>query len=135
MIEIKMPKDINEYEPKVVGPFTLREFLCISFAGGTAIIIYNYVLPYLGTEISSYLMFIPATFAYCFGWLKPYGMKFEKFLQSVFINVVLAPSNRKYKTENAYDLAQKEFFEKTNKSKSKKETKASKYKKSKMAIK
>lgn len=135
MIEIKMPKDINEYQPKIIGPLTLREFICISVAAAFALLIYNYVLPFCGQGIASYLMFIPAAFAYCFGWLKPYGMTFEKFVKSIFINVLIAPSVRKYKTENQYDLAQKEYYEKIDAGKTKKEKKKTKYKKSKMAIK
>ena len=41
------------------------------------------------------------------GYIKVYGMPFEKFAKMVFTSIVLAPTNRKYKTVNVYETITK----------------------------
>lgn len=105
MIEIRMIKDIGSYENKVLGPLTLRQLIAVSIAAPIGWGIYRTLSPYLTTDLAGFLLMIPAGCAYLFGWYKPYGMTFEKFLKSVFVNTVLAPSHRKYKTENRQESA------------------------------
>ena len=38
-----------------------------------------------------------------FGFVKPYGMPTEKFLKSIFINRIIAPQKRPYKTANVHE--------------------------------
>lgn len=105
MIEIRMINDIGSYESKIFGPFTLRQFLSIAIAAPIGFVAYQTLSPYLTKDLAGFLLMIPAGIAYLFGWYKPYGMHFEKFMKSVFINTVLAPSHRKYKTENRQEAA------------------------------
>ena len=51
-----------------------------------------------------FFCFIPAGIAYAFGWARPYGMKMEQFLRSVFVNRFLAPTHRKYKCRNVHEM-------------------------------
>ena len=77
-IEIKVTKEIGNYEPKFIGPFTTRQ--CVTFGLGAifAVLIYNTAAKFLPKPIPGYLCLIPAGVAVLFNW-KPYGMKFEKF--------------------------------------------------------
>lgn len=102
MIEIKMPKEINQYEAKAAGPFTLRQLLCLFICLPIGVAIFMLSKPYVGVDVAGFLVFIPGSVAYLFGWYKPYGMWFEKYMQTVFVNSFLAPSRRVYKTENIY---------------------------------
>ena len=102
MIEIKIPKELDNYEAKFFGPFTLRQSVCIVCALPIGVLLFNLANSYVGTNLAGFVCLIPACIAYLFGWLKPYGMKFEVFLKSVFITSFLAPSKRKYKTNNYF---------------------------------
>lgn len=101
-IEIKIPKEINKYEAKFIGPFTMRQSICLAIALPACILLYNFLKPYIPVDVVGFVCIFPAAIAYLFGWCKPYGMKFEKFVQSVFISSFVAPSKRKYCTENFY---------------------------------
>lgn len=114
MIEIRMIKDIGSYENKVLGPLTLRQFIAVSIAAPIGWGIYRTLAPYLTTDLAGFLLMIPAGVAYLFGWYKPYGMTFENFLKSIFVHTVLAPSHRKYETENRQESAIQYLTELTN---------------------
>ena len=105
MIEIHINKDIGSYEPKLIGPLTSRQTICVAIGAPFAWLIYKAASPILTPDAATYLLAIPALFVFAFGWLKPYGMRLEKFIQSVFINMFLAPGNRKYMTENTHEKA------------------------------
>ena len=140
MIDIKIPKEINKYEARAAGPFTMRQLLCLLICLPIGIGIFVLSKPYVGTDIAGFLVFIPGGAAYLFGWYKPYGMKFEKYLQTVFINAFFAPSKRLYKTENLYesilkDIEKNKAAEELATSSSRKNKAKKKYKRSKDAIK
>lgn len=103
MIEIRINKEIHEYEPKIIGPFTMRQCVCLAIGAPIVYGIFIYVSPILSRDIAGLLCVFPACFAWAFGWARPYGMKTEEFIRSVFVNRVLAPSFRKYKTENTVE--------------------------------
>lgn len=105
MIEIEIPKDIREYESKLIGPFTTRQLLCGIGLVLSCYLSYKAAVSVLGDE-SSLKFFFPMICAIPFGlvgWVKPYGMHFEKFAKSVFVSLVLAPAKRFYKIDNVYD--------------------------------
>ena len=105
MIEIHINKDVGSYEAKLIGPFTARQTICIVIAAPICWALYTLASPYVSPDAAGFLTAIPAGIAWCFGWLKPYGMRTEKFIQSVFINTVIAPTHRKYKTVNVHENA------------------------------
>lgn len=137
-IEIKIPKEINKYEAKFIGPFTMRQSVCLFIALPACVLFYNLLKPYAPVDVVGFVCLVPASIAYLFGWFKPYGMKFEKFIQSVFISSFIAPSKRKYCTENFYaniaeEIRKEEKLAEETDSKGKKIKK--KYRRSKDAIK
>ena len=81
MIEIEIPKDINKYEAKLIGPFTTRQTACFVIACALGIPAFtslkHYGVPQDMCMLITILIFLPAILV---GWVKPYGMKFEKFL-------------------------------------------------------
>lgn len=138
MIEIRVTKELGNYEPKLVGPLTIRQVICLIIGLPCCYLIYRVLSPVMTKDIAGFFCMIPAAVAGAFGWAKPYGMKTEKFIKATFVNMVLAPSNRRYKTKNVHEtgfkvlneLAISEDFnsddfgdENLNKQKKKKETK------------
>lgn len=105
MIEININKDVGSYEAKLIWQFTARQTICVAIAAPLCWFIYKHASPVLSGDAAGFLMLIPAAIAFLFGWRKPYGMPMEKFIESVFVNMVLAPSHRKYKTENVHEKA------------------------------
>lgn len=141
-IEIKIPKEINKYEAKFIGPFTLRQTVSLGICLPVGVGIFILLKPYVGSDLAGFLVVPPAAIGYLFGWYKPYGMKFEKYLQTAFINSFLAPAKRLYKTENYYSQVLAEIKKDDEaelatqiSSNKKKKAKKLKYKRSKLAIK
>ena len=141
MIEIKIPKEINRYEAKAVGPLTMRQLLSWVICLPLCVGVYLFTYPIIGTDLAGFIAMIPGGAAYCFGWCKPYGLKFEVYMKSAFISSFLAPSRRLYKTENFYSNILSEvrkdddFDLQDGVDGKKKGRKTKKYKRSKLAIK
>lgn len=105
MIEIEIPKDIRTYETKLIGPLTTRQLFCVIGLAGSCFLTYKAAVNLLG-EDSSLIWFFPMVVAIPFaliGWVKPYGLTFEKFARSVFRSMFLAPAKRVYKIKNLHD--------------------------------
>ena len=138
MIELKITKEIGDYEPKFIGPFTLRQSICIAVGAPICYFIYKTLSPIMTADVAGFFCAIPGGIAALFGWVKPYGMKTEKFIQSVFVNMFLAPTNRRYKTENYHEFGLKmieaEFVEAEESHKTKKKPLQLKKKKTKHSI-
>lgn len=99
-IERKINKDIANYKAKLIGPFTLRQIICLIPAIGIAALCLwglKDVIP--STEARIYIM-IPLMLPFIlFGWVKIYNQPLEKFLKSALVSMVLSPAKRKYKTK------------------------------------
>ena len=136
MIEVKIPKEINKYKPKLIGPLTFRQFVSAIVFLPLCVVIFLGVKPYVGQDLAGFFVIIPGGLMYLFGWRDFYGMPFEKFLKSTFISNVLAPTKRKWKTENFYsDIYDEILKEEELEKNSGKKVKKKKYKKDKRAIK
>ena len=104
MIEIPVPKDIREYEPTLIGPFTTRQVLCAVVMVALVYAVY-FIEKAVGVEdpmqAPVFLLFgIPP---FLVGWVKPYGMHFEKFFSKAFRENFLWPAKRPYVVENMWD--------------------------------
>lgn len=111
MILIQIPKDIRSYEPKFLGPFTVREGICIAIAGaimlgGVAIEKYLFQMD----SVSYIPPAIPAMIPIFFGWgERLLNMKPEVYLRTVFIQSTMVPKYRPFKTHNFYDVREKKY--------------------------
>ena len=102
-IEIRITKEIGNFKPKLLGPFTTRQVICLGIGVPVCMYIFQATSPYLPGDIPGFLCAIPGGIAWLFGWYEPYGMPTEKFIQSVFVNIFLAPTHRRYKTKNMHE--------------------------------
>lgn len=94
MIEVNIPNNIYEYKPKFMLGLTGRQFICIVLTAVLIFLDFAFLRPFIG-DLAIVLAAVPATFAALFGWIKPYGMPFEKYLSSVLFQAVLAPKFRR----------------------------------------
>lgn len=101
MIEIEIPKDIRKYEAKLVGPLTTRQTICSIIMAVTAIITFK-VLGEMPKDVKFFVLMIVVLPSILIGFVKPYGMPFEKFAQTAFVSNFLSPKYRKYVTNNFY---------------------------------
>lgn len=144
MIDIRIPKEIRSYEAKFVGPLTMRQTICVAVGLIVCVFVYNICKSFIPRDLMLFILIFPAAAIFCFGWVKPYGMKFEQFFFSAVRNNFIAPRRRKYKTVNTHaemlkaihmaEKLQQKQENKQNKVKPPKPKKR-KYKKSKEAIK
>lgn len=97
MIEVQMSKDIRDYEPKVMGPFTRRQLICVGIGCAVGIPI-GLSLPFselLFKVIAAVCIVVPI--AMC-GWVSLYGMHLEQFALYIIRHKYLTPTVRKYRT-------------------------------------
>lgn len=125
MITIQIPKDIREYEPKFIGPFNFRQAVSVVAAASIEFLGYQFQLHILKLPVASYipplfLAFIPLFFG--FGEAA-FHMKPEVYLRTVFLNIMVIPKFRPYKTHNYYDIYWTEKKEKEKKNSDKKNKK------------
>lgn len=102
MIEVEIPKDINGYKPKFIGPLTLRNTVSIIITAITAVPIGFLLGQVFVNEIAlTIAMIIGAPILFC-GFKDIYGMPAEKFIFMYLKTQVFTPKDRKYKTNNFY---------------------------------
>lgn len=100
MIEVKMTKDIRDYSPKVIGPFTGRQLVClvISLVYGIPIMI---AIPFDIIPRVLLGMLCMAPVLAC-GWVAPYGIPLERFFIKCIIPVLGSGGKRRYKCKNDF---------------------------------
>lgn len=111
MIEARIPTNtVSDYKSKFLFGLTGKQVICV---GITAVLIYldfHFLSPYIG-DLCVVLAAIPAAAAAAFGWLCPYGMPFEQYLQSVLLQALLAPKHRKAKTCDSFVIPCDKYYE------------------------
>ncbi|MDO4594793.1 MAG: PrgI family protein [Tissierellia bacterium] len=84
MRDIKIPKEIKEYEAKIAGGLSIRQLLCVVIGGVVLFTTYLMLKDYLytlPTILICTLVIIPFGI---FGWLRPYGLPINIFLLNFF---------------------------------------------------
>ena len=106
MINIQIPKDVREYQPKFIGAFTFRQAVCLAIVAGInagGIFIQQ---NFLGMKEVNYIpQMILSIIPLFFGWgEEALRMKPESYLRTVFKNMFFIPKTRVYKSRNYYDI-------------------------------
>lgn len=110
MISVEIPNDIAEYKPKLILGLTGRQVTCVILTAVFIFLDLKFLKPYIGETLSLGLAIVPALIAVLFGWKEPYGMPFEKYLQSVFVQAFVAPKMRKCKTTSSMVVPCDKYF-------------------------
>ena len=101
MVEREILQDINGYEPKLIGPVTARQFLCSAAAAFECIPSFFSLNKIFITQAAITIAGALGTPLLACGFYKPYGLPFEKFFISYLKMNWIAPTMRKYKTNNS----------------------------------
>ncbi len=101
MIEVRIPKEIKEYEDKIFFGLTVRQLISSIIAGVVSIFAYVYFLDYINEEILSYFIIIFDCFILSIGWVKYNGMRMEQFM-FVFMEHMIYPQKRIYDDDNIF---------------------------------
>lgn len=102
-IEREILKDINAYKTKFIGPFTLRNVVCIGIAAAIAIPVFLILNVWFVTMFCIVISSICAAPALLCGFYQPYNEPLEIFFLNFIKQTVIAPTNRKYETHNSFE--------------------------------
>lgn len=114
MIEVEIPSDIKEYEPKIIGPITKRIAICLIGIAATSLIGYSILNQIFDNSLR---ILIPLIFDVPWALIaayKPYGMKFEKYFISQLYTTIIPPKHRKYTVENVYEKFEQKIITEEN---------------------
>lgn len=107
-IEVKIPKEIRDYQESVFFGLSLRQFLCSLLAVAVAVGLYFTLHPIMGTEEVGWICILGAApFAAC-GFFKYHGMTAEKFAWAWIKSEILYPKKLVFKSDSLYYEAMKD---------------------------
>lgn len=101
-IEIKIPKEISEYQESVFFGLSLRQFVCSLLAVAAAVGLYFLLDHAVGSEIAGWASILGAApFAAC-GFIRYHGMTAEQMMAAILQSEVFTPRRLVFKDENCY---------------------------------
>lgn len=114
-ISRKTQKDIGQYEPKFIGPFTGRQSAAVGI-GGALCLAACYVLKQMDLDAMTMFMICAVIIIpfFVFGWIKPYGLKVEDFIKEYYQYHYISPHIRPYETVTGLDTVEWNDPEKEN---------------------
>ena len=107
-MEVKVPKEIRDYQESIFFGLSTRQFLCSLLAVGAAVGLYFGLRPLVGSEEVGWICILGASpFAAC-GFFKYHGMTAEQAAWAWFKSEFLYPKKLVFKSENLYHEAMKD---------------------------
>ena len=104
-IEIKINKEVRDYQESIFFGLSLRQFICSAMAIAVAVLLYFLLGRILGNgEIGWVCILAAFPFAIC-GFFRYNGMYFEQFAWAFLRSELLYPRQLVYKSENLYAKA------------------------------
>ena len=126
MKDIKIPKEVSEYEAKLIGSLTARQAASLSVGTVVMFLAYVFLRDYFYAPIIIIVCSIILIPFIGFAWLKPYGVKIEK-IAKIIVTSRLRSSKRGYKISNSTLRTIKSIFITNSKKQKSKKTKKDKY--------
>ena len=106
MIEVKINKEISDYQETLFFGLTMRQFVCSALSVVIALLLYILLHKVLGREMVSWICILGALPIAIAGFFKYHGMTFEKFLWAWLKSEVFLCGTRIWKSIHVYDLIQ-----------------------------
>jgi len=108
MAFVNVPKDLSKVKTKIALNLTKRQLICFGAAAVTGIPAYIFTRGAIGNSAAALLMIALMFPLFFIGIYEKDGMPAEKLLKN-FVRARLAwPGKRPYKTENLYEIIDKE---------------------------
>ena len=101
-LEIKINKEIRDYQESIFMGLSLRQFIFAVLAVGVAIGVYFGLRNVLGTETVSWLCVVAAFPFAILGFVKYHGMTAEQFIRAYIQSEFLMPKQLTSKPTNLY---------------------------------
>ena len=106
-IEIKINKEVRDYQESIFFGLSLRQFVCSAMALAVAVFFYFILYRTVGTEGTGWVCILAALpFALC-GFFRYNGMYFEQFALAVIRSELLYPKRLSFRSKNLYAEALK----------------------------
>ena len=97
-----VPRDIRDFKPKFIGPFTKPQAISVAISGLVGAMFFS-AFKGVSTDILMIpIVVIDAPILAC-GFITVRNVPLWIYFRDVFIRNTLAPKRRPYKTENAYE--------------------------------
>lgn len=107
-MEVKIPKEIRDYQESIFFGLSTRQFICSLLAVGVAVGLYFGLRPLIGSEEVGWMCILGAApFAAC-GFFKYHGMTAEKAALAWFKSEFLYPKKLVFKSNSLYYEALKD---------------------------
>ena len=90
-MEVKINREIRNYQEAIFFGLTLRQFIFSVLAVGIAVGLYFGLIDLLGTEVTSWICILGAAPFAAIGFIKYNGLSFEQFIKAWFISEILMP--------------------------------------------
>lgn len=105
LIEIKINKEVRDYQESIFFGLSLRQFICSAMAIAVAVLLYFLLGRIMGSGEVGWVCILAAfPFAIC-GFFRYNGMYFEQFAWAFIRSELLYPRQLAYKSENLYAKA------------------------------
>lgn len=102
MIEIKIPKEINEYKEKFLFGLTVRQFVSVAVALVICVPSFIFGKNVLGEDLMSWIIILIAVPIFGYGFFNFNGMPFEQFVIVLYRQKWAEPQKRKYEELPVY---------------------------------
>ena len=105
MIIMPVPRDVREFKPKFIGPFSKREFIGVAVAVVIAILTFAVTYPFsMGMTMNqrAVIVLVPGVFPLACGFIDIQGMPIWIYAWNLVIQNFLAPRHRVYRTSNNF---------------------------------
>ncbi|MDD4565856.1 MAG: PrgI family protein [Eubacteriales bacterium] len=108
MIEVRIPKEVREYQEKWLLGMTKRQLTCCLLALVVNVPLYFFLQQHLGDELAGWAIVITSAPFILVGFYKYNGMNVEK-LALCILDFMTTEQNRKYMTNNVYAWIKSEY--------------------------
>ena len=108
MAFVNVPKDLSKVKNKALFNLTVRQLICFGAAGAIGIPVYIFTREPIGGTAAALLMIGLMLPMFFFAMFEKDGQPAEKVLRNFIRTRIYFPGKRPYRTENLYELLEKE---------------------------
>ena len=111
MIEIRVPKEIQNFQEKFLFGLTLRQLGSIVIIIIVNVPLYIFIKGPIGESLAGFVVMLVAAPIGACGFVRYNGMTFERIFEAILITTFISPQKRVYETENIYTELARELEE------------------------
>ncbi len=109
MAYVPVPKDLNTVKTKVMFNLTKRQIICFSLAGLSALPVYFAIKDVATVNIATLALMAVCFPFFMFAMFEKHNQPLEVILKQVYMVKYGVPKVRPYKSENFYELLEKQY--------------------------